>query len=284
MDRKILAFDLDGTLLNANHEITKNTLQVIKTLKSLGHHIVIITGRSFNACTYYSKLIGADYTIACNGAFTFNNRDNTIYNKLPLEKGLSRQILKLLYDKKNHLKIQWDSIATYYSNNITPFESFYINNYKRDFPEDLFNHRIIEEYEQYEVLKDCDEEIFQIFFHPIDNCKKMYREALIELNQFSNVNIVDFKSDCTDINHSSATKGNGLKSLADSLQISRKQVVVFGDGDNDISMFEYAGLAVAMENACDEIKELSHMVTDNHDKEGVANALQKIFKLKASTI
>lgn len=280
MDKKILAFDLDGTLLNARHEITKNTLQVIKTLKSLGHHIVIITGRSFNACTYYAKLIEADYTIACNGAFTYNNSDNTVYNKLPLDKDLSRKILKLLYDKKNHLKIQWDSIATYYSNNITPFESFYINNYKRDFPEDIFNHKIVKEYEE---LVDCDEEIFQIFFHPMGNHKDMYHKVLNELNQFDNVNIVDFKSDCTDINHSLATKGNGLKSLAKLLHISRKEVVVFGDGDNDISMFKYAGLAVAMENACQEVKELSHMVTDNHDEEGVANALQKIFKLKSST-
>lgn len=281
MDKKILAFDLDGTLLNTSHEITKNTLQVIRTLKSMGHHIVIITGRSFNACTYYSKLIEADYTIACNGAFTYNNKDNTIYNKLPLDKDLSRQILKLLYNKKNHLKIQWDSVATYYSNNITPFESSYINNYKRDFPEDLFNHKIIKEFNE---VKEYDEEIYQIFFHPMGSNKDMYREVLLELNHFDNMNIVDFKSDCTDINHCLATKGNGLKSLADSLDISRKQVVVFGDGDNDISMFEYAGLAIAMENACEEIKDLSHMITSSHDEEGVANALQKIFKLKSLTI
>lgn len=280
MNKRILAFDLDGTLLNAQHEITKNTLEVIKTLKSLGHYVVVITGRSYNACIYYAKLLEADYTIACNGAFTYDNSDNSIYNKLPLDKELSQEILKLLYKKQKQLKIQWDSITTYYSNSITPFESTYINNYKRDFPEDLFNHRIIEDYED---IKDFNEEIYQIFFHPLGNYKDVYLEALQELNRFKNVNIVDFKNDYTDINHHLATKGNGLKTLADFLRISREEVIVFGDGDNDISMFEYAGMRVAMENACDELKRLSHMVTGSHDEEGVANALQSIFNLKSST-
>ncbi|MPW24708.1 Cof-type HAD-IIB family hydrolase [Alkalibaculum sp. M08DMB] len=282
MDYKILALDLDGTLLNSTHEITCNTLQVIKTLRSLGMCIVITTGRSYNACTYYSKLIDADYTIACNGAFTYDNKKNTIYNKIPLDKKLSQSVLEMLFKGKDKLKIQWDSISTYYSNNITPFESNYIENYKRDFPDEIFNHRIINKYNKNH--KGFNEEIYQIFFHPTSRSREEYFDVLQELKTFQNINIVDFKNECTDINNICATKGNGLKTLANSLNVPSEKIIAFGDGNNDISMFKYAGLAVAMENACAEIKELSNMITSHHDKEGVANALQSIFKLNPSNI
>ena len=60
--------------------------------------------------------------------------------------------------------------------------------------------------------------------------------------------------------------------------------MVFGDGENDISMFEYAGLSIAMENATDDLKNIADITTHRNDREGVSKILESIFKLKTSHI
>lgn len=282
MNKKILSFDLDGTLLNCEHQITPRTRDVIRALKDMGHIIVINTGRSYNACNYYGKLIDADYILACNGAMIYDNSKNEMLKKIPLDKEIGREILLILYTHHTHhkdLKIQWDSGQTYYSNNITPFETSYINNYKNDYPQSSFNYKIITETSE---IKKLDEEIYQIFFHAMGNDKTMYFKALEKLNKLDTVNIIDFKRGYTDINHPIASKGNGLKILTQSLNMSMEDVIVFGDGDNDISMFKCAGVSVAMKNACSELKNLANMIADHHDEEGVASALMDLFELKHS--
>lgn len=116
------------------------------------------------------------------------------------------------------------------------------------------------------------------------NDKTVYFKALEKLNQLENVRIVDFKRGYTDINHPIASKGNGLKTLTQSLNMSMEDVIVFGDGDNDISMFKCAGVSVAMKNACSELKRIANMIADHHDEDGVASALMSLFKLKHSFI
>ena len=163
MKYKMAVFDLDGTLLDKNQQITERTQDVIKMLKEMGCYIVINTGRSYNACVYYSKIINADYTICCNGGFTFDNKRKTFLNKLPLDKNITNRVLRFLFDRKDYLKIQWDSVRTYYSNNITPFETRYMESYKRDFPKADFKIKVIQDIAE---IKQFDEEVYQIFFHP----------------------------------------------------------------------------------------------------------------------
>lgn len=276
MNYKLVAFDLDGTLLNSKHRISENTLEIIKMLKSMGVCIVIATGRSFNACIYYGKLIQADYIIACNGAFTYDRNNKNISNKLPLNKALAKKVLDILYNYSTDLKIQWDSISTYYSNNITPFEKDYINNYLQDFPEETFNFKIIEKKEE---IENFNQEIYQIFFHPMGENMSIYKKVLYDIQKYSGLNVVDFKENYTDLNHHTASKGKGLQQIAKKLDIKKDKIMVFGDGNNDLSMFKYAGFSVAMDNANEEIKQIANHITRCNDDEGVKKALAKMFNL-----
>ncbi|MFZ7131117.1 MAG: Cof-type HAD-IIB family hydrolase [Eubacteriales bacterium] len=278
MSYKLIGFDLDGTLLNCQHDITISTLELIKALKDRGVTIVINTGRSFNACIYYAKLIQADYVIGCNGAFIYHCKDETIDNPYPIEGSIAYKIIEMLYNYADEIKIQWDSMDTYYSNNITSFERNYIQNYQRDFPNDIFNFKIIDNKEDIKAIQ--HEEIFQVFFHPIGRDKSTYYSILDDLKMMKDVSLMDFSKEYTDINHMSVSKGKALENLASKLEIPSKDILVFGDGNNDISMFQYAGYAIAMENACDELKEIAHGITNHHDEEGIAQALSKIYNLK----
>ena len=71
------------------------------------------------------------------------------------------------------------------------------------------------------------------------------------------------------------SKGEGLKQLCKTLDVDTSQVVAIGDNENDISMFQVAGLAIAMENGDDIAKEYSHVITDINDEDGVAKAIEK---------
>lgn len=279
MDYKLVSFDLDGTLLNSKQKITIDTINIIKLLKAMGVTIAINTGRSFNASIYYGKLINADYIIGCNGAFIYDFNNMHCGDTYPITQDSVIQILELLYNYKNTIKIQWDSMDTYYSNNITPFEENYIQNYKKDFPDDKFIFEIINNAEDFNCFK--NKEIYQVFFHPLGEHKNDYEKVLYELQKIGGINLVDFSKSYTDINCVDASKGKALSTLAKRLDLMPKDILAFGDGDNDITMFEYAGCAVAVDNACMELKKTADIITGNHDTGGVASALSEIYNLKS---
>ena len=77
------------------------------------------------------------------------------------------------------------------------------------------------------------------------------------------------KKDCT--------KANAIKILADHLDINKEEIIVIGDGANDISMFEMSGYKIAMGNANNKLKEKADYITDSNNQDGVAKALEEIF-------
>lgn len=80
-----------------------------------------------------------------------------------------------------------------------------------------------------------------------------------------------------DIMKENSTKANAIKILAETLQIPKEEIIVIGDGANDLSMFAMSGLKIAMGNANEELKKKADYITDTNNQEGVAKALEKIF-------
>src|SRR5690554_641967 len=144
MDQHIIAFDLDGTLLDAKHEISEGSIRSINKLQNEGNKIAVATGRSFAACKLYANQINADYIIACNGAVIYDVNKKEIIKKTPIPKSVAIEILDLLYVHNEKLKIQWDSFDTYFSNNLLPFEENYISVFNREYPEERFNMAIVD--------------------------------------------------------------------------------------------------------------------------------------------
>jgi hydroxymethylpyrimidine pyrophosphatase-like HAD family hydrolase len=80
-----------------------------------------------------------------------------------------------------------------------------------------------------------------------------------------------------DIHHSYGSKGNGISTLRE--ELGYEDIIVFGDGDNDLSMFAVADEAYATANADDEVKALATRVIGHHDEDGVAQFLRDRFNL-----
>ena len=115
--------------------------------------------------------------------------------------------------------------------------------------------------------------IYKFVFIEDDKDKLLdFREKLKSIEK---INISSSWSNNIEVMDESVSKGSGLKHLCKSLNIDRSQVVAIGDNENDISMFEMSGLAIAMENGDEIAKKHSHVVTDTNDQNGVAKAIEE---------
>ncbi|MBF7097525.1 Cof-type HAD-IIB family hydrolase [Alkalibacter mobilis] len=277
MNQHLVAFDLDGTLLDNDHSISSETIISINKIQNQNNLIAIATGRSFSACKLYANQINADYIVACNGAMIYDVNQKEIIKKTPIPKNTAIDILNQLYEHNDKLKIQWDSFDTYFSNNLLPFEENYINVFKREYPDEVFNMAIIESRDK--IIEYNFDDIYQIFTYSLIKPHTEYFQVLDNLKSYEDLHYVDFKMSYTDITHKDVDKGTALGYIADLNGLDYENVVAFGDSYNDRTMLEYAGISVAMGNADEEIKNIAKNVTKANSEDGVGDFLKHYFKM-----
>lgn len=270
MKYRLIAIDMDGTLLNSNNEISKRNLAALYKAREKGLHVVLNTGRILRSAFYYANSIELNNpVIACNGAIiTCKDEEDIIYeNKMSIE--TSKEIFKISdeFDMKYYFynrdtffaKELHDGVKKFYGNN---GEAWTEQGIKVEVSEDIT-----------EIVGTEINEIYKFVFIEDDKNKLLhFREAL---KFIEGINISSSWHNNVEVMNKGVSKGEGLKQLCKKLNIDRSQVVAIGDNENDVSMFQVAGLAVAMENGEDIVKEYSHVITDTNDQDGVAKAIEK---------
>lgn len=269
MKIKIVAIDLDGTLLNSKKEISKETKAVLKECMEKGIHIVPATGRTVDGIPECLKeMTGIRYVIATNGAFVADLvkqktiASKTLPNQLALD--LLQQIsgYHAMYDPyiegRGKLQPEFMENLEHYG---LPKEIRGLVEKTRDLVPDVF-----------EFVKQSGKPVEKInmFFGDMEEREKV--RAVLE--QRTDIIVTSSLYNNLEINSTDATKGNGLKLLADYLHTPIDQVMAIGDGNNDISMLVEAGIGVAMENAPAEVKDAADYITLNNDENGVAEAIR----------
>lgn len=263
---KLIAIDIDGTLLNDRREITAEVREAIIAAKKRGVKIVLCSGRAVGGVTLFLqelKLDGDDdYIIALNGARILKAATQEVIDKRTL--GLCD--LKDLYAlgrELNTYTIFFDDTSIYSLHK-------YIHKY-------TVQAAFLSQVQLYycgieEVTDDCD--ISQIIFvdHP-ERLKPVF--ASLPENIKNKYSIVRSTPYYIEFLHPEATKGNAVKILAEKLGIRREEVMCIGDGGNDLSMIQYAGCGVAMGNATDELKRHADYITLSNNEAGVAHAIRK---------
>ncbi len=112
-------------------------------------------------------------------------------------------------------------------------------------------------------------------------CEIIYRDiALVdelrqELQNIEQLAIVNSSKHNIEINRKGVSKGKAVAMLAAHYNLKREEIITIGDSENDVSMIEYAGLGIAMENALESVKQKADYITDSNDNEGVANAIKR---------
>lgn len=283
---KLIASDMDGTLLNNRHEIDDETVEAIRKAEESGIIFAISTGREYDNVEPFLK----KHNIRCqcvlmNGA-EYRDEDGKIIEEINIENGKCREIIDILQREKVSARI-FTNKGIYTSD--TEEEALKEMTYRTlAFNPDMSVEQAREEakkqpyFTQLKYIKDMEEFLnsnieirkFVAFHNNIELINKMKDvigkiEGLAVSSSFvDNIEITDY----------SAQKGLILAKVSKEMGIENDEVMVLGDSFNDYSMFTEFTETVAMENAIPEIKKIAKYITDTNDNLGVAKAIYRVIE------
>ncbi|WP_243292822.1 Cof-type HAD-IIB family hydrolase [Bacillus sp. FJAT-47783] len=283
---KIIAIDMDGTLLNSAEEITDENANAIKKAQSQGVEVVIATGRTYQTATSFLKKVNVNVPIIClNGA----DVRNPLGEKLVSVPIASESFIKIDEVCKQH-DIHFEvctNIGIYSVSkerslqvriDIVKSANLDINERK---VKEHFNEHVALGYIKFinsfrELLKLPDLEVYKVLVFSVEEEKLAHVKA--ELIDDKDLCITSSGRENLEINHINAQKGMALEKFAAERGVEMKDVMAIGDNFNDLSMLKRAGRSVAMGNAEEEIKKVCHFVTKTNNEHGVAHAIEEMLK------
>lgn len=272
MDYQMIVLDIDGTLTNSRKQISPNTKQALLKIQEQGFKVVLASGRPTKGVQSLADELELskfnNYILSFNGAKIINCRTMEII----FEKTLPSEVIPILYEealKNNAGLISYENDTVISGTNIDEYielearvNKLLINEVK-NFPE----------YITFPVNK-C-----LMTGHP-EHMEMMEKKLKAKFNQFLNI----YRSEpyFLEIMPQGIDKAASLSKLLGSLGLTTDQMICCGDGFNDITMLEAAGLGIAMSNASDIVKDASDYITLSNDDEGILHVINKfILKTKS---
>lgn len=269
MDIRLIATDLDGTLLDEKKQISKRNMDALCRAAGKGIWIVPVTGRIFNALPEPLKALPfLRYAITVNGSGVYDRRqDKMLFQaEIPCEEAI--QICRFIR--------QFHTMYDCYMNGKGYMEQYYydqIDVYCREEYRPMVRKTRTPVPDLVQCLREHgDVQKLQMFFVDMELRSRVMREVALA---FPDTAVTSSVVNNIEINTAAANKGNALRILCEHLGIDLSQVVAFGDGGNDVTMLKTAGIGVAMENACEEAKEAADRSTLTNEQDGVADFLEK---------
>ncbi|MBM7570855.1 Cof-type HAD-IIB family hydrolase [Aquibacillus albus] len=283
---KLIATDLDGTLLNENHMISSENAKAIEKAQELGIQIVVATGRSYSSARIPMEKMGLTCPIIClNGAQVYMSNKELIRN-VPLSKEVALQIHNAcqkqgiyfeLFTNKGVFSDSRENFIQVMVDIMTSANPDLSKEDVRSRAEMRFQDERVEIVEDYNaIFQQEDLDIYKFLAFSVKDEKLESVKA--DLIDDSEVAITSSGFDNLEFNHPKAQKGIALEFLSNKLSIDMKDVMAIGDNYNDVSMLKAAGRGVAMGNADDEIKQLCDVSTKSNKEDGVAYAIEKMLK------
>ncbi len=267
----IIALDLDGTLLNSNKELTPGNVAALKRAAEAGYEIVPTTGRFYNAMPKAIRdLTFIRYVITINGAAVEDLKTGeTIFQaEIPWRQAL--QIMAMLDEYPVIYDCYMGSDAWITGEFKDHIDEMIQSPHYRIMFRDL--RHSVPELKAFVTEQGRDIQKIQFFAKDSELRLRLLKELP---EQFEHIYTSSSVPDNVEINQSRANKGEALLALAAHLGLAKENTISFGDGLNDLSMIEMAGIGVAMENAVAEVKELADWITASCDEDGVARGIEK---------
>lgn len=281
---KMIILDLDGTLLNDYKEVSKENVDLIqRAYNEKGIISVIATGRPLGYANEICNLYGncfANYIIACNGAIIKNSENNEYIHKVAFT---NDEVLSLrnifLEENADYMMLYTDEQAITETINGKELENSGVSVSQKKTKAENIENVIMNNSNLMKLL--CliggDTLVLEKIIKKINMLDGI--EPSVICNYLYKTEKNTFESKYIDIMKKGCSKKNAIHILAEKLGIKQEEIIVIGDGGNDISMFECAGLKIAMANAEKYLKEKADFITLSNNESGVAKAIQKfIFK------
>lgn len=268
--KKLIAIDLDGTLLNTQKQISPETREIIADLQAQGHQIVIATGRPFRSSeAIYHSLNLQTPIVNFNGALVHHPLDSdwgVYHDTLPL--ATVRQIIESCqaYDVKNMIAEITDDIYIQQPDELLMAEF--------DIGDPQFHIGAL----QTHLQDDPTSLLIQPAAENANHMRSMLSETFPEGIEHRSWGV---PWRLVEVVKGGVNKAVGLQRIAESFNIARQDIIAFGDEDNDLEMLTYAGEGVAMGNAIDLLKQHADVTTASNDNDGIQQYLQQRFQLSS---
>lgn len=263
---KLVAIDLDGTLLNNKKEISARNKAAIAKAKAQGVKVVVCTGRPLSAIHPFLAELNleepGDYSVTFNGGLVQRNDTGEIIEKnhlgfdelqclIELAQSLDLPLDILSEEKVYHLPTSAVNESLYATMNPL-LTHFWVGLDELD-PERVYNKAVIG--------------FDQVFLD------QQIKKIPVEIRE--QFEVIKSREMLLEFMPKGVTKAYGLSLLTRDLGLEPANVMGIGDEENDLSMLHYAGLGVAMANATEEVKQAADAVTSSNEADGVAQAIEK---------
>ena len=261
---RLLAIDIDGTLVNDNNQVTSKTIEAIRQAQREGIRITLATGRFYPDAHYFARRIVCKCPMILIHGAVIQSFDGSIISQqiLPAE---SIPILVELAQKEE-----------------MPYQIFQDNRFimaKKSKWNDIYlNYSEIEPLIVPDIVQYFKKhrDIFAFTFlgtpEKLDSLSKKVKEKLN-----GKISIANAHPNLLEVVAPGVNKGRALNELASKLDIPMSQVIAIGDSYNDIEMIKTAGLGVAMGNAPQEVKEVASFITKDNNHDGIAHLVSHLL-------
>ena len=284
---KLIAIDLDGTLLNSYGEITNKNKEAIKYAINKGVEVVLASGRDPQTMKRISIELGINnFLIAGNGACVYDIEQNKNIYENYIEKEKALKIIKICKENTIFFNVYTTKgIVTETLNyNVKVFnnENNYKPNNKRTNIEIVNNIYDYVEENELKILKIiiCDESKI-IFNNIIEKLKTLKGVEVLDVEHMSKKIIKtgteEYKIEYfyTEVTNQNSNKWSSIQYLAGKLGIEESEIICIGDNINDLEMVKNAGVGITMKNSALEKQNIADYITEDNNSDGVGNAIYK---------
>lgn len=267
---KLVAIDMDGTLLDSNKQCSQKTVETLKRAKEQGVIILPATGRAINGLPQELKDLGVRYGIFCNGATCYDRVEEKVLvaNHFTTEEVL--QLIRICDKYHATHDIYADGKGYCEKRYMDHLEDYIIEQPVLELVRNTRNviDGTLEEFIQNHSVS---VEKINMFFSDLDERER----ARDELEKSGIANPVSSLSNNLEMGRVGCSKGLALGQLIPILGLKVEEVMACGDANNDLMMLKAAGFAVAMANGTEEVKAVADYITASNDEDGVAKAIEK---------
>lgn len=264
---KLIAFDMDGTLLNSKKEINKESIYAINKAFHAGKEVILCTGRCIAELEKYIKQIPElRFIVGASGAFVYDLKEQREIYTQAISVEQVYQILDVAktVDAMPHILTDKSIVSRKDFENMEHFDM------KHYIP--LFKDVAIKVENIYKYYEEHEMPVVKLNMY---HASPQEREKTKEKLRGKNFILADAERTSVEISANGTTKGTGLEQLCKYLGITMDEVIAVGDADNDIDVLSKVGLSIAMGNANEKVKSICDVIVSDCDSNGCVEAIEK---------
>lgn len=276
MTYQLVALDMDGTLLTSQKTISPRSADALACLAEAGVTLVLATGRSVAELEEYAAdLALVRYGVLASGSFSYDFEKGEVVWSQPLEAQDVATIVGITQEAGGvpalscitEILIRPDDARRMHTIGHGEYQPLYLGIAHKE--DDLAAWALSHP-------GACTK--MDLYFPTDESCAKAH-DAILAACPL--VELHESEPRCLEVTVVGVNKGEGLKALAERVQVSLRQIAAAGDGGNDLPMLELVGLPVAMGNASEEVKAAARVCVANNDQEGISELAELLLKTNA---